>query len=91
MNQYRLHGFEGNISIERQGNYMTAKELDKLVKELRNYFHVETRMELETKLGRLAYCFGSIGKHDFVEELEKLITEIDSINTEDIVEIGTFN
>lgn len=70
---------------------MTAKELGKLVKELRNYFQVDTRMELETQLNRLRYSVASIRKYELAEELNKLIAEIDSVDTEELVRLGTFN
>lgn len=70
---------------------MTAKELDTMVNAMRTKHHsVETRMEITDTIYYLNRGLRAIGRNDLAEELLELYTEIDGIDTGEIVKIGTF-
>ena len=72
-------------------NFMTAEELDKMVNAMRTkYNKVEMRTDVTDMLYYLCKGLTAIGKNELAEELDELCGEIDSIDTGEIVKIGTF-
>ena len=70
---------------------MTAIELDTLVNAMRTKYHkVNTRTDVTDAIFYLCKGLRAIGRDEFAEELDKLYSEIDEINTSEIVKIGTF-
>lgn len=70
---------------------MTAAELDKMVNAMRtNYHTVDSRMEITNAIYYLIKGLRAIGRKDLVEQLTDLYEEIDTIETSEIVKIGTF-
>lgn len=70
---------------------MTAKELDKMVSRMREYGKFNSRLEVENYIVNLLYGMIAIEKFDVANELSNLINEIESIDTEELARIGTFN
>lgn len=70
---------------------MTAKELDTMVNAMRTRHNkVESRMRLEDTIYYLSKGLRAIGRNEIAEELDNLYSEIDEIDTEELIEIGTF-
>ena len=70
---------------------MTEKELDVMVNAMRTRLHdVETRSDITDTL--FYWCKGlrAIERNELAEKLVELYTEIDSIDTSEIVKMGTF-
>lgn len=71
---------------------MTAKEFDKMVNAMRTKYHkVNTRMDVENTLFYLYKGLYAIGRYEIADTLLELYTEIDSIDTDELVKLGTFN
>lgn len=70
---------------------MTAKELDTMVRIIRKNNKIETRMDVLDLLYYLQKGIRAIGKKELAENLIELYTEIDSIDTPEIIKIGTFS
>ena len=70
---------------------MTAKELDTLVKNMKpSRFKITSRMDIEHLLYCLQRGLRAIEYNELAGMLVDLFMEIDSIETTDIVEMGTF-
>jgi hypothetical protein len=70
---------------------MTAKELNTMVNAMRTkYNRVDSRMRLEDTIYYLSKGLHAIGKNELAEALDKLYSEIDEIDTDELIEIGTF-
>ena len=70
---------------------MTAIELDTMVKAMRTRYHkVDTRVDVTDSIFYLCKGLCAIGKYELAEKLNELYTEIDGIDTSEIVKIGTF-
>lgn len=70
---------------------MKAKELDTMVKAMRSkYNKVYSRSEIQDTIYYLYKGIKAIGKDELAKELLELYMEIDSVNTNELVEIGTF-
>lgn len=71
---------------------MTAKELDAMVRNLREK-HPEMckrRWELQRYIADLAEAFGKAGKEQLMNDLIEAYKEIDQIETNDLVTLETF-
>ena len=70
---------------------MTAKELDTMVNAMRSKNNeINTRMDVTDTLYYLQKGLHAIGRTELAESLVELYTEIDGIDTGEIVKIGTF-
>lgn len=70
---------------------MTAKELDTMVNAMRTkYNKVDSRMRLEDTIYYLSKGLRAIGRNEIADELDKLYSEIDKVDTDELIEIGTF-
>lgn len=70
---------------------MTAKELDTMVNAMRTKHNkVESRLRLEDQIYYLSKGLRAIGRNELAEELDKLYAEIDEVDTEELLEVGTF-
>ena len=70
---------------------MTAKELDTMVNAMRTkYNKVDSRMRLEDTIYYLSKGLRAIERNDLAEKLNELYAEIDGIDTDELVKIGTF-
>lgn len=70
---------------------MTAKEFDTMVKAMRTRYHkVDRRTDITNEIFYLQKGLCAIGRNDLAEQLAKLYTEIDSIDTSELIKIGTF-
>ena len=70
---------------------MTEKELDVMVNAMRTRLHdVETRSDITDTLFYLCKGLRAIERNELAEKLVELYTEIDSIDTSEIVKMGTF-
>lgn len=70
---------------------MTAKELDTMVNAMRTKYHdVNTRKEVIDTLFYLYKGLRAIERNELAEKLVELYAEIDSIDTSEIVKMGTF-
>lgn len=70
---------------------MKAKELDTMVKAMRTkYNKVDTRMDVENTLYYLYKGLYAIGRYEIADKLLELYTEIDSIDTNELIKMGTF-
>lgn len=70
---------------------MAAKELDTMVNAMRTKHHqVNTRAELTDAIFYLYKGLKAIEKNDLVDELVALYTEIDGIDTNEIIKMKTF-
>lgn len=70
---------------------MTAKELDKMIHRMRKYRTFNSRLEVENYICDLSCGMIAIGKIDIANQLSDLVNEIESIDTEELAKIGTFN
>ena len=70
---------------------MTAKELDTMVNAMRTRYHeVNARTDVTDSIYYLWKGLRAIGKDNLAEKLNELYSEIDGIDTDEIVKIGTF-
>ena len=70
---------------------MTAKEFDTMVKAMRTRYHkVDRRTDITDEIFYLQKGLCAIGRNDLAEKLAKLYTEIDSVDTDELVKMGTF-
>lgn len=69
---------------------MTTKELDTMVKTMRNYKKVERRLDVLDDIYVLYRGFHSINRDDIAEKLLDLYEEIDNIDTSELIKMGTF-
>lgn len=70
---------------------MTAKELNTMVNAMRTkYNEVKTRSDVTDKIFYLYKGLKAIGRDKLAQELIELYAEIDGINTDEIVKLGTF-
>ena len=70
---------------------MKAKELDTMVKAMRSkYNKVYSRSEVTDTIYYLYKGVKAIGKDELAKELLELYMEIDSVDTSELVKIGTF-
>ena len=70
---------------------MTAKELDTMVNAMRSKHNkVESRMRLEDSIYYLSKGLRAIGRNEFAEALDELYSEIDVIDTDELIGVGTF-
>ena len=71
---------------------MTAKELDVMINTMRNQRNkINSRMDVEDTLYYLYKGLYAIGRYEIADKLLELYTEIDSIDTDEIIKLGTFN
>ena len=70
---------------------MTAKELDTMVKAMRTRYHkVDSRTDVSNAIFYLMKGLRAIERNDLVGKLNELYSEIDSIDTDELVQLGTF-
>ena len=70
---------------------MTAKELDTMVNGMRtNYYSINSRRELTEPIHRLYAGLCALKRFEFAEEILTLWSEIELVDTGEIVKIGTF-
>jgi hypothetical protein len=70
---------------------MTAKELDTMVNAMRTQYHnVNARTDVTDVIFYLCKGLRAIERIDLAEKLTELYSEIDGIDTDEIVKIGTF-
>ena len=70
---------------------MTATELDVMVNAMRTkYNKVESRLRLEDSIYYMSKGLRAIGRNELAEELDKLYSEIDEIDTDELIKTGTF-
>lgn len=69
---------------------MTTKELDTMVKAMRNYKKVERRLDVLDDIYVLYRGFHSINRNDIAKKLLDLYEEIDNIDTSELIKMGTF-
>lgn len=70
---------------------MTAKEFDLMVNGMRTQYHkVNSRADVTDSLYYLWKGLKSINREDLAKEIMDLYAEIDSIETDEIVKVGTF-
>ena len=70
---------------------MTAKELDVMVNAMRTKHNkVESRMRLEDSIFYLSKGLRAIGRNELSEALDELYSEIDVIDTDELIGVGTF-
>ena len=69
---------------------MTTKELDTMVKTMRNYKKVERRLDVLDDIYVLYRGFHSINRNDIAKKLLDLYEEIDNIDTSELIKMGTF-
>lgn len=70
---------------------MTAKELDTMVNAMRTKHNsVDSRMDLEDVIWYLSKGIQAIGREKLARALLELYTEIDGVDTGEIIKIGTF-
>lgn len=70
---------------------MTAKELDVMVNAMRTRYHeVKTRTDITDSIFYLCKGLRAIERNDLAEKLNELYAEIDGIDTDELVKIGTF-
>lgn len=70
---------------------MMAKELDKMANAMRTKYHeVNSRKDITDKIWYLKEGLKAIGRNELAEELISLYNEIENIDTDEIVKIGTF-
>ena len=71
---------------------MTAKELDKMANAMRTQYHeVNSRKDVTDAIFYLYRGLRAIERNDLARKLVELYTEIDGIETDEIVKMGTFN
>lgn len=70
---------------------MTAKQLDKMVNTMRSPRNkINSRIDIEDTIYNLYKGLYAIGRYEIADELLELYTEIDGIDTNEIVKLGTF-
>lgn len=70
---------------------MTANELKTMVNAMTSKYHkVSSRAALESEIHYLVLGLKAIGKLEQAAMLEKLYSEIDNINTDDLVGLNIF-
>ena len=70
---------------------MTAKELDTMANAMRTQYHkVNMRSDITDSIFYLFKGLKAIGRDELAAQLNELYAEIDGIETEDIIKIGTF-
>lgn len=70
---------------------MTAKELDTMVKAMRNKRNtLDMRIDVQATLFYLHKGLSAIGRTELADELARLYTEIDNVDTDELVKLGTF-
>lgn len=70
---------------------MRAKELDVMVKAMKGkYNKIDTRADITNMLFYLHKGLCAIDRKELAQELANLYAEIDNIETDEIVKLGTF-
>ena len=70
---------------------MTAEKLDIMVKAMRTKNNkLNTRIDVENMLFCLYKGLKAIGRNELASELIELYADIDSIDTNELVKMGTF-
>lgn len=70
---------------------MTVKEMDKMTRVMRDHgSRVETRIDLENYVYYLKFGLRAIGRDDLADELDDLYDEMENVDTDELIEIGTF-
>lgn len=70
---------------------MKAKELDQMVKAMRaGGYELKSRTELEHMVFYLWKGVRVLGKEDLAEQLNELYCDIDGIDTDELIKVGTF-
>ena len=73
---------------------MTAQTLDTVVREYRakkyNAIDMTSRLSVEDALSFTARLAQENGQNDLCTDIIKLMTEVDRIDTDDLVKVGTF-
>lgn len=70
---------------------MTAKEFDTMVKGMRTRYNTfESRGDVQDTIWYLRKGLIAIKRNDLADELMKLYGEVDTIDTLEIMEMGTF-
>lgn len=71
---------------------MTAKELDIMTNAMRTKYHkINTRIDVSDPIYYLIKGLQAIGRNTLAEELNKLYSEIDDVDTSELAQLGTFN
>jgi len=77
---------------EPQRASMTAQELDTMVNAMRTKHHkVVRRVDVTDEIYYMEKGLRAIGMDNLANELQELYNQIDSIDTDEIVKLGTFN
>lgn len=69
---------------------MTAEKLDTMVKTMRSYKKIERRIDVLDDIYILYKGLKAIKKDDIARKLIELYEEIDMIDTNEVVKMGTF-
>lgn len=70
---------------------MNAKELDTMVNSMRTHRHeVNSRVEITDSIYYLWRGLRAIDRDELAEKLLELYTEIDGVDTSELVKLGTF-
>lgn len=71
---------------------MTATELNVMVQSMRTKYHdVKTRADVTEPIYYLWKGIKAIGRHELADELLAMYSEIDSIDTQEIVKLNIFS
>lgn len=77
---------------EPQRTTMLAEELDAMVNAMRSKYHsIESRTDLSDELFYLSKGLRAIGLSSLAGEIDKLYNQIEMVDTNEIVKLGTFN
>lgn len=70
---------------------MNAKELDTMVNSMRTHRHeVNSRVEITDSIYYLWRGLRAIDRNELAEKLLELYTEIDGVDTNELIKLGTF-
>lgn len=69
---------------------MTAKEMADMTNRMRKYNTIKTRSDLENYAYVLSKGLRAIGRDELADELDALYDEMENVNTEELIQIGTF-
>ena len=70
---------------------MTVEMFNEMVWEMRKYRKFSSRIEVEKYIYDLSQAARKIGRIELANQLCDLVDEIENIDTEELVKIGTFN
>lgn len=70
---------------------MTAEMFNAMVWKMRKYRKISSRIEVENLIYDLSQAVRKIGRIELANQLCDLVDEIENIDTDELVKIGTFN